>query len=360
MPLPDACVARAILLATIDNLSTPYFLAPVIAAAARSTRTRLVIVLFSRLFNSGGRELSPVDSRRRDSVESTGSNASGPRVSHTASWDDLQRLLTYVYVQATKVAQDMDKILLDIDVLLKGYDEDLTPDVGDSMDIVLRIEGDSIPVPLPQSIADVRTYWYMPGEHSADSSVTSSLSPSPAPGDEDEDAEPSTYPVVAMGGTFDHLHAGHKILLSMAAWITEEKIIVGVTDDALLANKANRAVMEDLQERLRRVREFLQLFKPGLEYEIVPINDVYGPTGWDPNIQALVVSKETLSGGAAVDKRRKELDLPPLKTFVIDVISHTSHRLDHDDVELLKKTKMSSTFIREWIVKKRLGDGTEV
>ena len=37
------------------------------------------------------------------------------------------------------------------------------------------------------------------------------------------------YQVAAMGGTFDHLHAGHKILLSMAAWVAEEKLIVGVT-----------------------------------------------------------------------------------------------------------------------------------
>jgi len=37
------------------------------------------------------------------------------------------------------------------------------------------------------------------------------------------------YGIAAMGGTFDHLHAGHKILLSMAAWIAEEKLIVGVT-----------------------------------------------------------------------------------------------------------------------------------
>lgn len=37
------------------------------------------------------------------------------------------------------------------------------------------------------------------------------------------------YNVAAIGGTFDHLHAGHKVLLSMAAWIAEEKLIVGVT-----------------------------------------------------------------------------------------------------------------------------------
>ena len=39
----------------------------------------------------------------------------------------------------------------------------------------------------------------------------------------------STVPVVALGGTFDHLHSGHKILLSMAAWIAHEKVIIGVT-----------------------------------------------------------------------------------------------------------------------------------
>lgn len=43
------------------------------------------------------------------------------------------------------------------------------------------------------------------------------------------DTQPRMYPVSAMGGTFDHLHAGHKILLSMAAWITSEKLIIGMT-----------------------------------------------------------------------------------------------------------------------------------
>lgn len=44
-------------------------------------------------------------------------------------------------------------------------------------------------------------------------------------------ATPSLFPVVALGGTFDHLHAGHKILLTMAAWISSWKVIVGITGD---------------------------------------------------------------------------------------------------------------------------------
>lgn len=38
-----------------------------------------------------------------------------------------------------------------------------------------------------------------------------------------------TFPRVAVGGTFDHLHAGHKILLTMTALIATESMVVGVT-----------------------------------------------------------------------------------------------------------------------------------
>lgn len=49
----------------------------------------------------------------------------------------------------------------------------------------------------------------------------------PLPPDADK-VKPS-FLVVSLGGTFDHLHAGHKILLSMGAWIAQNKVIVGVT-----------------------------------------------------------------------------------------------------------------------------------
>lgn len=136
----------------------------------------------------------------------------------------------------------------------------------------------------------------------------------------------------------------------MAAWIASQKLIVGITDDALLVNKANKHVLESLDVRTSRIRAFLTRFKSSLEYDIVPITDVYGPTAWDPNIQAIIVSKETIAGGDAINKLRKEKNLPPLKRFVIDVISSTDHSLDTEDAEALKKIKMSSTFIREWIV----------
>ena len=79
-------------------------------------------------------------------------------------------------------------------------------------------------------------------------------------------------------------------------WLLRLKHLI---DDALLTKKSNKEVMESFPDRTRRVKQFLELFKPDLIYDVVSLDDVYGPTGWDPNIQALVVSKETLSGAKA-------------------------------------------------------------
>jgi pantetheine-phosphate adenylyltransferase len=58
-----------------------------------------------------------------------------------------------------------------------------------------------------------------------------------------------------------------------------------------------------------------------------------------------------------VDKYREEKGLPRLKAFVIDVISHSSSRLEVEDVEALKQAKMSSTYIRQWIVSRQEHSG---
>ena len=78
---------------------------------------------------------------RKRSFDSFHSNNSSVGVSHTECWDDVQRLLTCVYVQATAVAQELDRVLLQVDVLLRGFDEDLCEDFGNDFEVVIRIEG---------------------------------------------------------------------------------------------------------------------------------------------------------------------------------------------------------------------------
>ena len=59
----------------------------------------------------------------------------------------------------------------------------------------------------------------------------------------------------------------------------------------------------------------------GLIKEIVPLSDPAGPTKTDPDIECLVVSAETLSGGHAVNKIRKEAGLPEMDLFSIELVS---------------------------------------
>ena len=39
------------------------------------------------------------------------------------------------------------------------------------------------------------------------------------------------YKCSVLGGTFDRLHLGHRILLSACAHLTKEKVLIGVTID---------------------------------------------------------------------------------------------------------------------------------
>lgn len=135
-PTSPEIVDNALLLASLPNLSVPHFLTPVIAHTVACTRNRLVIVLFSRYFNVCPR---PTESDGLQHPSPTFAEKQG--LSHTLCWEAVQRILTFTYVQATKVAFKMDKVLMEVDVLLKGFNEDLEEGIGQGIDIVFRVEG---------------------------------------------------------------------------------------------------------------------------------------------------------------------------------------------------------------------------
>jgi pantetheine-phosphate adenylyltransferase len=120
----DLEVQRSILLATLDDLSV-HHLTDAISSAAQWTHKRLIILLVSKLFNN------PSSNSASECQESS--------ISHTQRWDEVQSLLTCAYVQATKVAQQLNRVLMEVDVLLKGTDETLPDDLADDVDILYRV-----------------------------------------------------------------------------------------------------------------------------------------------------------------------------------------------------------------------------
>jgi phosphopantetheine adenylyltransferase len=193
--------------------------------------------------------------------------------------------------------------------------------------------------------------------------------------------------VTALGGTFDHLHAAHKLLLHLALFLTTKKLIVGVMAQHLLSSKSNFELLQPLSDRIGGVKEFLRRAagkgRKGVELDVVEIQDPYGPTAWDADIGCLVVSRETVSGGRAVNQKRREGGLGELEVWVIDVIAASApataaegegegesttatieageqgtrtgaiplheHLKGEQDESKLKDLKMGSTAIRQWI-----------
>ena len=191
---------------------------------------------------------------------------------------------------------------------------------------------------------------------------------------------------VAVGGTFDHLHAGHKLLLTATAMVLEpwqesaaeqERIlIVGITGDELLKNKKYAEVLESWEQRQKAVIEFLSAlldlstpldrtegqrfagiepnanavhykFEGNLTVKCVEIRDPFGPTITDENISALVVSGETRSGGNAVNDKRKEKGWAPLEVFEISVLDESPKEETSISGTEEFQSKISSTAVRK-------------
>lgn len=152
---------------------------------------------------------------------------------------------------------------------------------------------------------------------------------------EDEHRALPTYHLVAMGGTFDNLHAGHKRLLAAASRVCTGTLTVGVTSDVYLARKKKKFgdMIEPVATRLARVREFLKRINPALQVEAVAIDDGAGPTTKRPEFEAIVASSETLEGCRWINARRCEQGWAPLQIITVA-------RTD--------ETNLSSTVIRRW------------
>ena len=197
------------------------------------------------------------------------------------------------------------------------------------------------------------------------------------------------YPVVCLGGTFDYLHPGHKLLLTAGALLLQVPhrdssqsclYIIGITGDELLKNKKFAQYVQSWETRARNVIRFLsqilQLsdqgwkatampaidekdgdfqasFRDGtIRIQCVRIQDPFGPTITVQDIDALVVSGETRAGGQAVNDRRLAQGWRPLAVFEVDVI-------DADDVaDHVTKTKDFSCKISSSAIRQRRAEAT--
>jgi len=128
---------------------------------------------------------------------------------------------------------------------------------------------------------------------------------------------PARGRTAVLGGTFDRLHAGHRALLD-AAVRSAEVVRIGVTTARYLREhpKPLGEAIRPYAVRRRELLRYLHQRYPSRRFDVVPLDDAVGGAA-EPGLDVLVVSSETTAGAAAVNRRRAELHLPPLRVEIV-------------------------------------------
>ncbi|GFR61245.1 bifunctional coenzyme A synthase [Elysia marginata] len=140
-----------------------------------------------------------------------------------------------------------------------------------------------------------------------------------------------TYPNVVLGGTFDRLHDGHKVLLSQSCLLCDKKLTIGITDGERNKKKLLWELMQSYSLRVEGVVSFVSDTKHIITVEPVQIFDIFGPTITDPDLQCLVVSQETSSGGQAVNQERLKQGFSHLDMVTVDIVDDTCRSEDEEE-----------------------------
>jgi pantetheine-phosphate adenylyltransferase len=132
------------------------------------------------------------------------------------------------------------------------------------------------------------------------------------------------YETVAVGGTFDEFHKGHRVLL-MKAFEAGQHVQIGLCSDNFVKKLGKPHITASYEQRLKELESFLRQNGLCERAEIFRLDDPYGVTLSDKGTEALVVSSETEPTALLINRKRKEAGLAPLHIVTIEMIPSENH-----------------------------------
>jgi pantetheine-phosphate adenylyltransferase len=122
-----------------------------------------------------------------------------------------------------------------------------------------------------------------------------------------------------MGGTFDILHSGHKALLQRALEVGDI-VLVGLTTDARASRNRKKAQVNPYHVRLANLQNLLKSMKSLEKFQIVPLDNDWGPSVIDEDFEAIIVSDETKFTAQKINKIRSADGKSELEIVIVPMI----------------------------------------
>lgn len=129
------------------------------------------------------------------------------------------------------------------------------------------------------------------------------------------ESDGTMYKTIVFGGTFDHLHKGHKTFIQYA-YTVGVFAVIGLTVDSVISKKEYGASLLSYEERKKELTSFLSSIGKDGQYSIVPIHDVFGTTTKDTSIDAIVVTDQTKHGADEINIQRTRVGMSKLPVYV--------------------------------------------
>jgi pantetheine-phosphate adenylyltransferase len=123
---------------------------------------------------------------------------------------------------------------------------------------------------------------------------------------------------VAIGGTFDNIHKGHRMLISKA-FETGGCVLIGVSTDEFAA-KLGKTLDHDFQTRVEGLMKYLDSTFTERDYQIVPLDDYFGIEVFSDDVDAVVVTSETAKRVEEFNRKRRSLGFKPLRPLIVETV----------------------------------------
>jgi pantetheine-phosphate adenylyltransferase len=108
-----------------------------------------------------------------------------------------------------------------------------------------------------------------------------------------------------VGGTFDPLHDGHKVLLGRSFEIAgpQGHVVIGLTTDSFASRKTHP--IRPFEVRKSELEQYIEERKFPIPFSVEPLQDRFGSAP-DADFDAIIVSEETLPVAVEINKLRRE------------------------------------------------------